>query len=158
MHPPPQRRSVLTWVQPTEAERYEVYSEQGIAQAVLTINSPVLATIESHFGMYLINRKSPSSDMTVTDAGGSTVISIRTGWWNRRDLAFYDGRHLQFRASGLFRNRWIWRSDTGEPWAMVQRSQIFFSPAFPIREGFSAMLAGLSIYFLVTSSLKRLGL
>lgn len=91
----------------------------------------------------------------MSDADGSLIATIQTGWWGRRELTFEDGRTLRFRSSGFFRSRWIWRSADGEPRAVVQRSQIFFSPDRPIRAGLSALLAGLSIYFLATQSLKR---
>ncbi|RAJ94089.1 hypothetical protein LX87_03973 [Larkinella arboricola] len=152
MHPASQHRTVLTWVQPTRAERYEIYSELGIPQAVLTINTPFRATIESRFGVYWLERKTQFAALTVSEADGSLIATVRTGWWGRREVTFEDGRKLRFNASGLFRSRWIWRNADGEPRAVVQRSQIFFSPDRPMREGLSALLTGLSIYFIANRS------
>jgi hypothetical protein len=146
----PQYRTVMNWLQPSAAERYEIYSELGLPQAVLTIDSPVQATLESRFGTYLIERKPQTSDITVSDAGGSLVVSVHTGWWGRRYLTFHDGSQLNFNASNVFRSRWIWRNKDGDLRAVVQRRSIFFSPDWPIREGLSALLTGLSIYFIVT--------
>ncbi|GAB3260822.1 hypothetical protein GCM10027347_25440 [Larkinella harenae] len=153
MPPASQRRTVLNWIRPTTAERYEIYSELGLPRAVLTIHSPVLAVLESRLGMYLIERKSGlSGAITISDPGGSPIATVRTGWWGRRFLLFHDGRELQFVSSGLFRSRWLWRGNGGEAQAVVQYGQIFFSPEWPIREGLSALLTGLSIYLITNRS------
>jgi hypothetical protein len=158
MHPAPQHRTILNWIQPSAAERYEIYSELGLPQAVLTIDGTVHAVIESRFDTYLINRQSHFSKIAVTNAAGSSIATIRTGWWGRFYLTFDDGRELRFNASNLFRSRWLWSSPDGEPRAVVQRNRIFFSPDWPIREGLSALLAGLTIYFIVTRSKTVFGL
>lgn len=150
MHPTPQHRTILNWIQPSDAERYEIYSELGIPQAVLTFEAPHYATLDSRFGSYRIQRQIPSTIIAVTDAGGSSIVTIRTGWWGRLSLTFDDGRELRFHSSSVFRSRWLWSNSDGEPRAVVQRSRIFFAPEWPIREGLSALLAGLSIYFIVT--------
>ncbi|MGA0559103.1 hypothetical protein ACO2Q8_20770 [Larkinella sp. VNQ87] len=150
MHPASQHRTVLSWIQPTLAERYEIYSELGLPQAVLTISDRVQATLESRFGTYLIDRSTQFANITVNDADGSSIATIRTGWWGRLYLTFHDGRELRFNASSVFRSRWIWSNAEGDPRAVAQRGQIFFSPDWPIREGLSALLAGLTIYFIVT--------
>ncbi|MGM9507559.1 hypothetical protein ACS5NO_07525 [Larkinella sp. GY13] len=150
MHPTPQHRTILNWIQPSDAERYEIYSELGLPQAVLTIEAPHYATLDSRFGSYRIQRQIPSTIIAVTDAGGSSIVTIRPGWWGRLSLTFDDGRELRFNSSSVFRSRWLWSSADGEPQAVVQRSRIFFAPEWPIREGLSALLAGLSIYFIVT--------
>lgn len=152
MHPSPQHRTVLNWLQPTDADRYEIYSELGLPQAVLTITSPTQALIESRFGVYQIERRNPSGKHTVSDAGQSLIATIHTDWWGNRELIFHDGRELHFRTSGLFRSRWLWSSSDGEPQAVVQHRRIFFSPHWPIGEGLSALLAGLSIYLIATQS------
>ncbi|WP_421829884.1 hypothetical protein [Larkinella sp.] len=150
MHPAPQHRTILNWIQPSDAERYEIYSELGLPQAVLTIETHQYATLDSRFGSYCIRRQTPATTIAVTDAGGSSIATVRTGWWGRLSLTFDDGRELRFNSSSVFRSRWLWSSSDGDPRAVVQRNQIFFAPEWPIREGLSALLAGLSIYFIVT--------
>ena len=156
MHLAPQHRTILNWIQPSEAERYEIYSELGIPQAVLTIGGREQATLDSRFGSYRFQRQ--TQFMTVTDMAGSSIATIRTGWWGRFYLVFDDGRELRFNSSSVFRSRWIWSSSEGEPRAVVQRSRIFFAPEWPIREGLSALLAGLTIYFIVTKTKSIFGL
>jgi hypothetical protein len=158
MHPAPQHRTILNWIQPSDAERYEIYSELGLPQAVLTIEGRNFATLDSRFGSYRIQRQIPSTIMSVTDAAGSSIATIRSGWWGRLSLIFDDGRELRFNSSGVFRSRWLWSSADGEPRAVVQRSRIFFAPEWPIREGLSALLAGLTIYFIVTRPKSVFGL
>ncbi|GAB3907269.1 hypothetical protein GCM10028803_40710 [Larkinella knui] len=140
----------MNWIQPSPAERYEIYSELGIPQAVLTIARPEQAMIESRFGSYRIQRQTKFTNIAVTDLTGSPIATIRTSWWGHLYLTFDDGRQLRFHSSGLFRSRWLWSSPDGEPRAVVQRSRIFFSPEWPIREGLSALLTGLTIFFIVT--------
>ena len=131
------------------AERYEIYSELGLPQAVLTIGGRDHALLESRFGTYRIQRQTQLTTIAVTDATGSPIATIRTGWWGRRYLRFDDGREFRFNASSMFRSRWIWSNTDGEPRAIVQRSRIFFAPDWPIRQGLSALLAGLTIYFII---------
>ncbi|RRB00993.1 hypothetical protein [Larkinella rosea] len=150
MPPAPQHRTVLNWIQPSPAERFEIYSELGIPQAVLTITRPVQATLESRFGSYQIQRLPKSGSIAVTDLGGSTIATIRSSLWGRFYVTFDDGRELRFNASNVFRSRWLWSSTDGETQAVVQQNRIFFAPEWPIGDGLSALLAGLTIYFTVT--------
>ncbi|MRS62317.1 hypothetical protein [Larkinella terrae] len=152
MQPVPQYRTVLNWIQPSAAERFEIYSELGMPQAVLTITRPDYALIESRFGIYQIQRPTQLPAITVTDLSGSTVATIRTNWWGRYSVTFDGSDELRFRSSSVLRNRWLWRNSNGEVRAVVQRSRIFFSPEWPIREVLSALLAGLTIYLIVTKS------
>ncbi|WP_128545767.1 hypothetical protein [Larkinella soli] len=150
MHPAPQQRTILNWIQPSTAERYEIYSELGMPRAVLTINGQVSATLETQYGTYTIQRQSLFTTLHIKDTDGELIADVRSGWWGRRYLRFHDGREMRFNASNVFRSRWLWSSADGEPRAIVKQNQIFFSPDWPVREGLSSLLAGLTIYLMVT--------
>ncbi len=142
---------MLEWVRPTPAVRYEIFSpDLGLPWAVLTLDEPMRATLQTRHGTYLFRQQSRLSTVFITDADGSDIARVNTGWWGHRRLSFHDGRILRFRPSNLVRSRWLWSSGEGVPRAIVRQNRIFFSPDWPVREGFSALLAGLSIYFLLT--------
>jgi len=145
----PQHRQVLHWVRPTVAQRYEIYSELELPRAVLTINSPDQALLETRFGTYTIQRPASSASVLITEMDGSLIADIQMGWWRRRRLRFNDGREFQFNSLNLLRSRWLWSTESGEPRAVVQNDRIFFSPDWPIREGLSSLLAGLTVYLIV---------
>jgi len=144
-------RQVLQWVRPTWADRYEIFApDLGVPRAVLTLDAPGRATLQTRQATYLIGQPSRLAPVWVADADGAPIAQAQTSWWGHRHLQFQDGRVLRFRPSSLLQNRWLWSSDTGIPRAIVRQNQIFFSPDRPVREGFGTLLAGLSIYFLRT--------
>lgn len=148
------QRNVLEWVRPSPATRYEIFrlfgpeSAWALPQAVLTINGPISATLETRVGTYTFRRQSLFANLFVTDADGSLIATVQTGWWGQRNLRFTDGREFRFVSSNLIRTRWIWNDGEGEARALVRRNQIFFAPGWPAREGLIALLAGLTIYFM----------
>jgi|GEM_PF-3680381 len=144
-------RHILAWVRPAIGQRYEIFApDWGIPQGVLTVNGPVTATLETPFGTYTFQRQALSTGLQVADADGAPVAAITTNWRGLRQLRFYDGRELRFGSSSFSGRRWLWSNAEGEARAVVRDNQIFFAPDWPVREGLSALLAGITIYLLIS--------
>ncbi|GAA4466628.1 hypothetical protein GCM10023189_49040 [Nibrella saemangeumensis] len=155
MLPTVPQRNILEWFRPSVAERYEIFQNFGpelgpFPRGVLTINGPLSATLETRYGTYTIQRQSLFTNLFVMDTAGALVAEVRTGWWGKRRMVFSDGREFHFSASNVVRSRWLWSNAEGEPRAMVKQNQIFFSPDWPVKEGMSSLMAGMTIYFMLT--------